>query len=440
MRCSPPGSSSSPQGKTAPSSPPRAAYSHSASVGSRLPAQAQKAGRRPTRRAPRGARRGRRGRSADPRVAPVGALDLAPPGRLRDGAGGGKSSGRRPPKTNEQPTRSASVRSPSPREAGEVGVGDRAGVDPERVEGDLPDGPLAVRRVRMAILAAHQEGAAVQPHHAVRGAGRGCRGGRAVRGAAARPGAQHACSPCSSMGAAAYRARRCGRVTRAHPQRVISRRNPGERPVSPCAGRRPGGNVGRRGDGASTPESAPASEAARDAGRPARRAARAARTGGAQRKRRWPSVTLIVIGAVATARGRLGRLRQPRRPQHPDNFTDVSVKMLEDPEIRQAVSVYLVDQIWANATSKPRSRRRCRRPSPPWRDRPPRRCRHTPCRRPTPCSPPTRPRRPGRRPTSRRTPSYGTSSTATARRSPSRTASWCSTCGRSPSTSPSGSA
>src|SRR3978361_405507 len=36
-----PGRSSSPQGKRAPASPPRAAYSHSASVGSRVPAQRQ---------------------------------------------------------------------------------------------------------------------------------------------------------------------------------------------------------------------------------------------------------------------------------------------------------------------------------------------------------------------------------------------------------------
>ena len=36
MRCSPPGSSSSPHGNSLPSRPPRAAYSHSASVGSRV--------------------------------------------------------------------------------------------------------------------------------------------------------------------------------------------------------------------------------------------------------------------------------------------------------------------------------------------------------------------------------------------------------------------
>jgi DNA-binding MarR family transcriptional regulator len=41
MRCSPPGSSSSPHGNGAPSRPPRAAYSHSASDGRRLPLQAQ---------------------------------------------------------------------------------------------------------------------------------------------------------------------------------------------------------------------------------------------------------------------------------------------------------------------------------------------------------------------------------------------------------------
>ena len=41
MRCSPPGSSSAPHGERLPSRPPRAAYSHSASVGSRPPAHAQ---------------------------------------------------------------------------------------------------------------------------------------------------------------------------------------------------------------------------------------------------------------------------------------------------------------------------------------------------------------------------------------------------------------
>jgi hypothetical protein len=41
MRCSPPGSSASPQGKWCCASPPRAANSHSASVGSRVPLQSQ---------------------------------------------------------------------------------------------------------------------------------------------------------------------------------------------------------------------------------------------------------------------------------------------------------------------------------------------------------------------------------------------------------------
>ena len=41
IRCSPPGSSSAPHGNGFPLNPPRAAYSHSASVGSRSPAQAQ---------------------------------------------------------------------------------------------------------------------------------------------------------------------------------------------------------------------------------------------------------------------------------------------------------------------------------------------------------------------------------------------------------------
>ena len=91
-------------------SPPRAAYSHSASVGRRVPVHAA-------------VRRGVVPRDVDDRVvvapveiglravrmAPVGAVDLAPPRRADDAAVSGKSSGRKPAKTNDQPKRSASV-------------------------------------------------------------------------------------------------------------------------------------------------------------------------------------------------------------------------------------------------------------------------------------------------------------------------------------------
>ena len=94
-----------------------------------------------------------------------------------------------------------------------------------------------------------------------------------------------------------------------------------------------------------TPESAPASEAAPatpDAPRDEPPAPAAPK-----RKRRWPSVTLIVIGGVALLLGLVAGFVNRVALNTPD-YVDVSSKMLEDPEIRQAVSVYLVDQIWAN--------------------------------------------------------------------------------------------
>ena len=288
----------------------------------------------------------------------------------------------------------------------------------------------------MAILAAHQEGAAVQAHHAV---GRpGARWRRARRGVAA-PAAR----PGRAARVLAVLVHGRGSLTRP-PRRPGDARPPSAGDFArPSRVNRPPGLVpGARRVGTCAvvetepPAPAPAAPRPRGAGRPTRRAARA---GGSRRPHagsgagprspsswsaRWPcssgwwpassTASRSTRRTTSTSARRCSRTRRSGKPSRSTSST----------------------RSGPTATSRRRSRRRCRRPSPPWRDRPPRRSRPTPCRPPTRCSPPTRPRRPGRRPTSRRTRSCGTSSTGTARRSRSRTASWCSTCGRSPSTSP----
>ena len=83
--CSPPGSSSSPQGYAFPSSPPRAANSHSASVGSRAPAQAQYASASCHETWTTGwSSRSAIDECGPSGCAPVGAFDLPPPGGLHD--------------------------------------------------------------------------------------------------------------------------------------------------------------------------------------------------------------------------------------------------------------------------------------------------------------------------------------------------------------------
>ena len=69
--CRPSGANSSPQANSAPSRPPRAANSHSASVGSSLPAHARTPPRRDRRRARRDDRRDRRSSSRAVRMTPV---------------------------------------------------------------------------------------------------------------------------------------------------------------------------------------------------------------------------------------------------------------------------------------------------------------------------------------------------------------------------------
>ena len=115
MRCAPSGSSSSPHGNACPAQPAARGV---------LPLGLGRQARARPRRSTRAASchetwtHGMVAAAVEVRlrplgVAPVGALDLAPPRCLGDGARvGGKSSGSRPPKTNDQPKRSASVTCP----------------------------------------------------------------------------------------------------------------------------------------------------------------------------------------------------------------------------------------------------------------------------------------------------------------------------------------
>ena len=84
IRCSPPGLEFVAPGKRLPARPPRAAYSHSASVGRRLPAHERTPSRRSMTRGRRGDRGGRRWSMRALRVSPVGSEDLSPPRRSDD--------------------------------------------------------------------------------------------------------------------------------------------------------------------------------------------------------------------------------------------------------------------------------------------------------------------------------------------------------------------
>ena len=148
MRCSPPGSRSSPHGNAVPARPPRAAHSHSASVGRRVPVQRQYATASchetcTTGWSPRSSSVGLRTFG----VAPVGAVHLAPPlGARRPRACRGSRRASSPPNTNDQPKRSASVRpAGGVDERRERVVGDRVAVDAERVE-RRPRAPAPRRR------------------------------------------------------------------------------------------------------------------------------------------------------------------------------------------------------------------------------------------------------------------------------------------------------
>ena len=170
-----------PRGTAWPSSPPRAAYSHSASVGRRLPAQ-------------RAVGLGVVPAHVDDRVvhallevgaaAPSGRRQSAPSTWRHHGACaaarvGGKSSGSRPAKTNDQPKRSASVTWPVASTKRANSAFETAhGVDPERVEPNAAHRPLAVARVR--------ERAGARPSGTRRREGRPCRHSRAQHATARR--------------------------------------------------------------------------------------------------------------------------------------------------------------------------------------------------------------------------------------------------------------
>ena len=399
--------------------------------------------RRPRRRARPGAPPAPRDPSAGP---PDGASPRPRPrattGPAATARVGGKSSGRRPPKTKELPSRSASVTWPvaSAKRANSALETAQTSIQ-NGVERDPPDRPLAVGRVGVAVLAAHV-GTRRRPGGPCRRSARarwrpvGCSappraGGRArsTRARRARPWARQ---PIATA--------RGSRVTPAHPQRVISARQQDERAVSPCAGRRPGGKVRVRGD---RPTRARTRTRARPrgAGRPTRRAARAG--GSADRA---PEAPLALRHPRRGRRrpvagGAGGRLRQPRRAQHAGlrrrQLGDARgpgdppgrVRLPRRPDLGQPRRR---GEDPGDAADGPRPSGRTGLLDAPDLRRAGGR---------QPCSPPTRPRRLWKAANARGAhASCGTSSTGTARRSRSRTASWCSTCGRSPSTSPSESA
>ena len=62
---------------------------------------------------------------------------------------------------------------------------------------------------------------------------------------------------------------------------------------------------------------------------------------------RWVPWVLVVLAAVIALVSALN-IWVKRQALDTDNFTNASVKLLEDPEVRSAVSVYVVDQLYQN--------------------------------------------------------------------------------------------
>ena len=168
IRCSPPGSSSSPQGNAVPAAPPRAAYSHSASVGRRVPDHAQYATESPhdtwtTGWSARSVELGLRAFG----VAPVGSHDLPPPRRALH-APGGREVVWEEPAEHERPAVAFGVGLPAGGvdERCELRVGHCAPVDRELRELHVVHRTLAVARVRPLRLVAHPVAATGHRHHA----------------------------------------------------------------------------------------------------------------------------------------------------------------------------------------------------------------------------------------------------------------------------------
>src|SRR5215470_15331670 len=70
-------------------------------------------------------------------------------------------------------------------------------------------------------------------------------------------------------------------------------------------------------------------------------------TGGEARWRRWVPWTLIVLAAVIGLVSALN-IWVKRQALDTDNWTNASSQLLESPQIRSALSVYLVDQLYDN--------------------------------------------------------------------------------------------
>jgi len=101
-------------------------------------------------------------------MAPVGPEHLAPPGRLGRASGGWEVLGQQPAE-HERPAVALGLGHVPGRvdERGEARVGHRDRVDPEGAEGHPADRSLPVSWEAVAVLAAHEELAAIQQHHTV---------------------------------------------------------------------------------------------------------------------------------------------------------------------------------------------------------------------------------------------------------------------------------
>src|SRR5262249_15419644 len=73
-------------------------------------------------------------------------------------------------------------------------------------------------------------------------------------------------------------------------------------------------------------------------------AAKAKSTAAVTGWRRWVPWVLIVLAAIITLLAALN-IWVKRQALNTDNFTNASSQLIENPDIRNAISVYLVDQL-----------------------------------------------------------------------------------------------